>query len=373
MVARVSTMAAKRDYYEVLSVERTVSKADLKKAYRKLALQYHPDRNKDDPSAEAKFKEVSEAYSVLSDDDKRGIYDRYGHAGLSGMGGQPGFTSVEDIFSHFGDIFGDLFGGMGGFGGARRRRDMPTRGADLKVGLRLTLEEAAAGCQKEVDVAYPAPCVACSGTGAEGGKLKVCASCQGNGQVAYNRGAFMLSTTCPTCHGRGSVPEALCTRCQGSGEEHVERRVKVNIPAGIDEGQTLRLTGQGQPGTRGGPAGHLFVVVELAPHEHFRREGNDLYYDLKVSFPHAALGGEVQIPTLQIGAAAKEPARVKIQAGVQPGDQLVVRGEGVPRLDGRGRGDLIAIVHVDVPQKLSTKARQLLLELQTTFDTDEST
>lgn len=360
---------AKRDYYEVLGVDRSASTAELKKAYRKLALQYHPDRNPDDPSAEAKFKEVSEAYSVLSDDEKRSIYDRYGHAGLEG-GGQPGFTNVEDIFSHFGDIFGDLFGmGMGGpFGGGRRRRDMPVRGADLKVGLRLTLEEAAFGCQKEVDVSYPAPCQACQGTGAEGGKLDVCGMCQGSGQVAYNRGAFMLSTTCPTCQGRGSTPKSTCKKCSGSGEEHVDRRVKVNIPPGIDEGQTLRLTNQGQPGLRGGPAGHLFVIVELAPHEHFKRDGFDLYYDLKLSFPQAALGGEVDVPKLQ----GEEPARVKVPAGVQPGDQLVVRGEGVPRLDGRGRGDLIAVVHVDVPQKLSNKARQLLAELQATFEKDQA-
>ncbi len=361
---------AKRDYYEVLGVERSASTAELKKAYRKLALQYHPDRNQGDSEAEAKFKEVSEAYSVLSDDEKRSVYDRYGHAGLDG-GGQPGFSSVEDIFSHFGDIFGDLFGmGMGSpfGGGGRRRRDMPVRGSDLKVGLRLTLEEAAFGCQKEVDVSYPAPCGACQGTGAEGGQLEVCGTCKGNGQVAYNRGAFMLSTTCPSCQGRGSVPKAVCPVCKGGGEEAVDRRVKVNIPAGIDEGQTLRLANQGQPGMRGGPPGHLFVVIELAPHEHFKRDGLDLIYELKLSFPQAALGGERDVPTLGEGG----PARVKIPAGVQPGDHLVVRGEGIPRLDGRGRGDLIALVHVDVPQKLSTKARQLLLELQSTFETDEA-
>lgn len=364
-------MAAKRDYYEVLGVERTVGKAELKKAYRKLALESHPDRNQGDPAAEARFKEISEAYSVLSDDEKRGIYDRYGHAGLAGRG-QQGFTSVEDIFSHFGDIFGDLFGGMGMGGpfGGRRRRDMPVRGSDLKVLVRLTLEEAAAGCHKEVEVVYPAPCNGCNGTGAEGGKLKTCTACNGQGQVAYNRGAFMLTTTCPTCQGRGQMPESVCTRCQGAGEETVERRVKVNIPAGIDEGQTLRLAGQGQPGLRGGPSGHLFVVVEMEPHEHFKRDGVDLYYDLKVSFPHAALGGEVTLPTLQI-TGKEEPARVKVAAGVQPGDHLVVRGEGVPRLDGRGRGDLIAVVHIDVPQKLSTKAKQLLLELQNTFESEE--
>lgn len=361
----------KRDYYEVLGVERSVSSTELKKAYRKLALSYHPDRNPGDAEAEAKFKEVSEAYSVLSDDEKRSVYDRYGHSGLAGRG-QPGFGSVEDIFSHFGDIFGDLFGMSGGFGG-RRRRDMPVRGADLRVGLRLSLEEAAFGCQREVEVAYPAPCSKCDGTGAEGAALEVCGQCKGAGQVAYNRGAFMLSTTCPGCGGRGQIPKSACASCHGQGEEHVERIVKVSIPAGIDEGQSLRLAGQGQPGMRGGPAGHLFVVVDLEPHAHFKREAFDLVYDLHLSFPHAALGGEVKVPTLRPLDAGDEGAtvKVKIPPGVQPGDQLVVRGEGVPRLDGRGRGDLVALVSVDVPQKLSTRARELLLELQQTFESEE--
>ena len=240
----------------------------------------------------------------------------------------------------------------------------------LRVGLRLTLEEAAFGTQKEVELAYPAPCATCEGTGAKGAALTVCGSCQGSGQVAYNRGAFMLSTTCPSCSGRGQVPEAPCESCSGRGEEAVERKVKVTIPGGIDEGQSLRLPNQGQPGARGGPPGHLFVVVDLEPHEHFRREGFDLVYELKLSFPHAALGGEVPVPTLGKPGEEEpsEPVKVKIPAGVQPGDHLVVRGEGVPRLDGRGRGDLITLVNVDVPQKLSTKARQLLLELQTTFE-----
>jgi molecular chaperone DnaJ len=356
---------AKRDYYEVLGVERSVSAADLKKAYRKLALEFHPDRNQGNAEAEARFKEISEAYSVLSDDEKRTVYDRYGHAGLEGRG-QPGFGSVEDVFSHFGDIFGDLFGMGSPFGGGgRRRRDAPVRGADLKLGLRLTLEEAAFGCQKEVEVAYPAPCGACQGTGAEGGKLKNCETCRGQGQVAFNRGGFMLSSACPTCRGRGAMPEAACKTCSGAGEEQVERRVKVNIPAGIDEGQTLRLTNQGQPGLRGGPPGHLFVVVDVAEHELFRREAADLVYDLKLSFPQAALGGEVKVPTL-----AGEPTRLKVPAGVQPGDHLVVHGAGVPRLEGSGRGDLVALVQVEVPRKLSNKARKLLLDLQATFESE---
>ncbi|MFK7988243.1 MAG: molecular chaperone DnaJ [Sandaracinaceae bacterium] len=352
-----------RDYYEVLGVEKSASETELKKAYRKLALQYHPDRNQGDDEAEAKFKEVSEAYAVLNDEEKRGIYDRYGHAGLNSQGG-PGFGNVEDIFSHFGDIFGDIFG-MGG--GGRRRRDMPQRGADFRLGVRLSLEEAAFGCQREVEVVYPSPCSDCDGTGAENGELDVCSQCQGAGQVAYNRGAFMLSTSCPGCGGRGQMPKAPCPRCKGQGEEQIERTVKVTIPAGIDHGQRLRLAGQGQPGRRGGPPGHLFVVVDLEAHEHFRREHFDLIYDLRVSFPRAALGGEVEVPTL---GEEDEPVSVKVPAGVQPGDQLVVRSQGVPRLDGRGRGDLVAVVQIDVPEKLSPKAKELLTELQATFDSD---
>lgn len=358
---------SKRDYYEVLGVERSSSASELKKSYRKLALKYHPDRNPDDAEAEARFKEIAEAYSVLSDDEKKQIYDHYGHAGLQGGGAGGGFTNVEDIFSHFGDIFGDLFGGMGGGMGGRRRRDMPVRGSDLRVGVRLTLEEAAFGVQKEVEVSYPAPCGECQGTGAEGGELKVCASCNGQGQVAYNRGAFMLSSACPTCRGRGQIPKAECGSCDGTGEEQVDRRVKVSIPGGIDEGQSLRLANQGQPGLRGGPPGHLFVVVDIAAHEHFRREGFELVYNLRLSYPQAALGASLLIPTL---GEDSEEVKLEVPAGMQPGDHLVVRGEGVPRLDGRGRGELIALIQVDVPQKLSPKARELLAELQETFESE---
>lgn len=364
-------MSEKRDYYEVLGVDRDVGQTALKKAYRKLALQFHPDRNPDDPEAEARFKEVAEAYQVLSDGEKRQLYDRFGHAGLGG-GGQPGFTSVEDIFSSFGDIFGDLFGMGGmGFGGRGARRDMPVRGADLRVLLQLSLEEAAFGTQEEVQVAYPAPCTACAGTGAEGGELDTCGSCQGSGQVAYNRGAFMLSSTCPTCRGRGRIPKSACGTCQGTAEQHVERRVKVTIPAGIDDGQNLRLAGQGQPGLRGGPPGHLFVQVELSPHAHFQRHGFELVHELKVAFPHAALGGKVAVPTLTPPGEEPGEVTVEVPAGVQPGDHLVVHGEGVPRLNGRGRGDLIAVVQIDVPTKLSNRARELLLELQQTFESDD--
>lgn len=357
---------SKRDYYEVLGVSRSASEGELKKAYRKLAMQYHPDRNQGDPEAETRFKEVSEAYQVLSDDEKKQIYDRYGHAGL-GAGQQPGFGTVDDIFSQFGDIFGDFFGVGGPFG--RRRPNGPSRGADLEVVVDMSLEEAAFGAQQEVRVEHMGPCDACDGTGAEGGRIKVCPTCGGTGQVAFSRGAFMASTTCPTCRGRGSVPEAVCRKCEGTGEVPVKRTVKVSIPAGIDSGQRLRVPHQGQAGRRGGPPGHLYVAVRVKRHARFERDGFDLGYPLHLSFPQAALGGEVEVPLLTEDGS-DEQTRLEVPAGVQPGDHLVIRGEGVPNLNGRGRGDLIAVVHIDVPKKLSSKAKKLLLQLQTTFEAE---
>jgi molecular chaperone DnaJ len=356
-------MPTKRDYYEVLGVERSAGAVEIKKAYKKLALELHPDRNPNDPSAEERFKEASEAFSVLSDDSKRQVYDRFGHAGLQSGGMQPGFGSVDDIFSSFQEIFGDLFGFGGGLGG-RMRRDGPMRGADLRTGVALSLKEAAFGTQKEVVVQFPAPCTACDGTGAEGGRLDVCPTCKGQGQVAHARGAFLLSSTCPACRGAGRTASKHCKDCSGRGEVPVERKVKVAIPSGIDEGQSLRLAGQGQPGRRGGPAGHLYVTVQIDPDERFHRDGLDLVHELHVSFTRAALGATVKVPTLE------GEADVKVPAGIQPGEQVKIKGQGVPRLDGRGRGDLVCIVQVDVPKKLSAKAKKLLLELQDTFDSD---
>lgn len=350
---------SKRDYYEVLGVERGASAAEIKKAYKKLALELHPDRNPD-PSAEERFKEASEAYAVLGDEQKRAIYDRYGHAGLSG-GMQPGFGSVEDIFSSFQEIFGEFFGLGGGFGG-RARRGGPARGADLRAGVSLTLREAAFGCHKDVSIRFAAPCSACDGTGAEGGRLSICPTCQGAGQVAHARGAFLLSTTCPACHGTGRTASRPCGGCAGRGEVPVERTVKVAIPAGIDDGQSLRLAGQGQPGRKGGPAGDLYVTVSVEPDPRFQRDGLDLVHELHVSFTQAALGATVKVPTLDA------ETEVKLAAGVQPGDSVRIRGHGMPRLDGRGRGDLVCVIQVDVPKKLSAKARKLLLELQETFE-----
>ncbi len=355
---------AKRDYYEVLGVDRTVTEQELKKAYRRLALELHPDRNREDPMAEEKFKEASEAYQVLSDQEKRELYDRYGHRGLEGAGHR-GFTDVGDIFSHFQDIFGDFFGGAdfmgGGFG--RMRRDAPLQGENLRTVASLTLREAAFGVKKEVALSHPAPCESCSGTGAQGGERKVCARCKGQGQVAHSRGMFLLQTTCPSCRGAGSVVEKPCKECRGRGQVDIRRTVKVTFPQGIDEGQTLRVAGQGLPGQRGGPPGHLYVTVKIEPHPDFERHGSHLIRPLRISFPQAALGASLEIESLE-----GEHVEVAIPAGIQPGEPVVVPGMGIPHLDGPGRGDLVIEVRVEVPKKVSPKARKLLKELAATLE-----
>ncbi len=356
---------AKRDYYEVLAVSRSAGAVEVKKAYRKLALELHPDRNPDDPRAEEAFKEATEAFQVLSDADKRSIDDRYGHAGLEGRGFQ-GVGDMQDIFSHFQDLFGELFGGMGGFGGfgaPRRRRNAPSRGADVRATIRLTLRDAAFGTRTEVEVSHPTPCESCRGTGAENAEVETCAACGGRGQVAHARGAFVLSTTCSTCGGEGSIAKRRCAACEGRAEVHATRTVKLTVPAGVDCGQTLRVAGQGQPGRLGGPTGHLYVTIDIEPDERFQRDGYDLVHELHVSFPQAALGAEVEVPTLD-----GDPQKLRIPAGVQPGDTMIVEKAGVPRLDGRGRGDLVAVIQIDVPTELSPRARALLEELAQTFD-----
>ena len=346
-------------YYELLGVERSAQAPEIKKAFRARALEFHPDRNPDNPEAEEKFKLASEAYEVLSDTEKRQIYDQYGHAGLEGRG-HSGFDSTQDIFSHFQDIFGDIFGGMGGFG-RRSRPDAPTRGKDVRAVLRMELHEAAFGAEKELELAHASPCAPCSGTGAKGGKLDSCSTCGGSGQVGHRRGAFMLSTACPSCRGMGSTATAHCEECKGRGEVHSERKVKVTVPAGVDTGNTLRLTGLGQAGRRGGPSGDLYVTIELEEHERFVRQGYDLLTDLPLSFPQAALGAKLTVPSLDPEVA--EPLEVRVPAGTQPGETIVLRRQGVPRIDGRGRGDLICVARVEVPEKLSKRARQLIEKL----------
>lgn len=354
-------MGQKRDYYEVLGVERSATTVEIKKAYKKVARELHPDVNPNDPTAEERFKEASEAFQVLHDEQKRSVYDRFGHQGLEQRGGGVGFGGIEDIFSSFGDIFGDIFAGM-----ERGRAGGPARGADIRAGVRLTLEEAAFGTTKEVKLGFPAPCTACNGTGAEGGKLVTCNTCAGHGQVVQGRGGFMLRITCPSCRGAGRMPSKPCTTCNGRAEVPVERTVKVNIPAGIDEGRSLRLSGQGQPGRAGGPAGHLYVVIEVLPHERFQRDGDDLVHELHVSFTQAALGATIPLELL-----GGEKVEVKVPAGTQPGEHVKVKDKGVASLEGRGRGDLVCVMQVDVPKKLSAKAKKLLLELQDTFEKNE--
>lgn len=356
---------AKPDYYELLGVERTATDAELKKAYRKRAMEFHPDRNPDNPEAEEKFKQCAEAYEVLSNAQKRGIYDQYGHAGLESRGGGPQFHDAADIFGQFQDIFGDLFG-FGGGGQRRPNPNAPQRGADVQAELQLTLHEAAYGAQREMPLDHAQPCGSCEGTGAEGGKFDTCATCNGRGQVARSRGAFVMSSTCPTCRGQGVKYTTACKECHGKGEVHNSRKVKIQIPAGIDEGQTLRLPNQGQAGRRGGPPGHLYVRVAIQPDERFEREGPNLFHRLHVSFPEAALGAKLEVPTLD-DKPREEPLTLKIPSGTQAGDQFTLRGAGIPRLDGRGKGDLVVEVQIDVPKELSERAKELVEQLAATF------
>ena len=360
---------SKPDYYEVLEVTREVTSVELKKAYRNKALEYHPDRNPDDPEAEESFKACAEAYSVLSDPRKRQMYDRFGHAGLGGAG--PGFGDVGDIFSQFQDIFGDLFGGGGGFGFGgfgRRRRDpnAPTRGADVRTDVSLSLREAAFGTTREIDLSHPSPCEACSGTGAKGGELESCGTCGGRGQVARAQGAFVLTTTCPSCQGRGAAAKERCDECEGAGQVDSERVVKINVPGGVDTGQSLRLSGRGQEGTRGGPSGDLYVTVHVERDEDFERQGFNLVHRLVVTYPQAALGAKVDVPALEEEEDVVQT--LKVPSGTQNGETLVIRGAGVPRLNGRGRGDLVCVLEVEVPKKLSREQKKLLKELDRTFD-----
>ncbi len=349
-------MSQKSDYYEVLGVSRTASSDEIRKAYKQAALKYHPDRNPGDPSAEAKFKEATEAFSVLSDDDKRQRYDQFGHAGLEGMGGFD-FQNV-DIFSQFQDLFADFFAGFGG--APRSRRNGPQRGADLRVQQRLTLTEAYQGCKKEIAVRAPSPCETCQGTGAAAGSgREVCSTCRGSGQVSNARGFVMFTTTCPTCRGEGSVLRQPCEVCRGAGQVEKSRKVLVTFPAGIDAGQRLRVPGQGVAGVRNGPAGDLYVDVDLDADERFERDGLDLITRASISFADASLGTKLKLPMLDDSSI-----EVAIPAGTQPGDVLTLKGKGMPRVDGRGRGALHVVVQVAVPKRISRRAEGLLRELE---------
>ena len=357
-------MSEKRDYYEVLGVSRDASDDDIRRSYRKLALKFHPDRNKDNPEAEEKFKEATEAYSVLSDEEKRPQYDRFGHAGMGGSGFDFDNAGMGDIFSHFQDMFSDFFGGFGGQGGYGGRQQGPQRGQDTRVRASLTLREAMEGVKKEVHVRGAAPCDKCGGSGAkEGSRPQACGTCGGSGQATTQRGFIMFSSTCPSCGGQGRVISDPCEEC--GGERYVEKRRKVLVtfPAGIDTGQRLRVPGQGMPGQPGAEPGDLYVDVELEEHPRFERDGYDIGTREQVTFAEAALGGSrtVELPN-------ETDVKVDFAAGTQPGTVISVKKKGLPQLDRRGRGDLHVLIEVEVPKKLSRKAKKLLRELQDELD-----
>ena len=346
---------SKRDYYEVLGVDRNASDAEIKKAYRTLAMKHHPDRNPNDTKAEELFKEASEAYQVLSEPEKRSTYDRFGHDGLRGMGHQ-GFSSFDDIFSSFGDIFGDFLGGV--FSGGRARRGGPRQGRDLAYPLEMTFEEAASGIEREIEFERPVECVYCGGTGAKSpDAIRECPSCGGSGQVSYRQGFMTYSTTCPDCNGTGVQITAHCPECEGAGRRLEQRKVKVKIPPGVDEGAKLRLREEGEGGSKGGPAGDLFVVVSILAHEEFERNGVDVASGVSVSFSQAALGDTVRVRTLY------GESDLEIPPGVQSSDVLRLRGEGFQRLGSRGRGDHMFLVHVRTPRRLTLEEEKLFGEL----------
>jgi len=346
---------SKRDYYEVLGVGRDAGDAEIKKAYRTLAMEHHPDRNPGDAKAEELFKEASEAYQVLSEPEKRSAYDRFGHDGLRGMGHQ-GFSSFDDIFSSFGDIFGDLFGGV--FAGSRARRDGPRQGRDLAYELEMTFEEAAAGVEREIEFDRPTECVYCGGSGAKSpDAIRECPSCGGSGQMSYRQGFMTFSTACSDCGGAGRRITKHCAECDGAGRRLEQRNMKVKIPPGVDEGARLRLREEGEGGARGGPAGDLFVVVSLLSHEDFERNGADVASQVSVSFSQAALGDTVKVRTLY------GESELDIPKGVQSSDVLRLKGEGFQRLGRKGRGDHMFLVHVRTPTRLTPDEERLFGEL----------
>ena len=359
---------AKRDYYDVLGVARGASAEELKKAYRQKAKELHPDRNSDNPNAESQFKEVNEAYEVLKDADKKAAYDRFGHAAFEGGmgggrgGGAQGFGGVNaDFASAFSDVFEDLFGDfMGGRGGGGGGRSRAQRGSDLRYNLRVSLEEAFRGVQKTINVPTSIACDTCRGTGAEGGAEPVtCPTCSGMGKVRAQQGFFTVERTCPTCNGMGQIVKNPCRSCAGSGRVEKERALSVNIPAGVETGTRIRLAGEGEAGLRGGPAGDLYIFIEVKDHPIFQRDGVHLFCRVPISITAAALGGEVEVPTIDGGRS-----RVKVPAGAQTGKQMRLRAKGMPALRGGGTGDMVLELAVETPVNLTARQRELLMEFE---------
>jgi molecular chaperone DnaJ len=357
---------SKLDYYEVLGVAREANEQELKTAYRKLAMQFHPDRNPDNPAAEEKFKEASEAYGVLSDAQKRAAYDRYGHAGLNGAGGADGnpFVNAQDIGDIFGDLFGEMFN-MGGGGG--RRASRAQRGRDVRYDHTIAFEEAVFGKETEIVNRRMEVCGDCRGSGTSTGRgPTTCPQCQGRGQVRYQQGFFSIARTCTTCSGTGSIIADPCSTCRGEARVQREHTIKVNIPAGVEDGTRIRYQGEGDAGRFGGPAGDLYIVLAVKAHEFFERDGNDLHCVIPVSFPQAALGTELSIPTLD------GEAKLKVPEGTQSGKEFRIRSKGVPYLNEHGRGDLIVQIAVQTPRKMNRVQRELVRQLGDTLTVENT-
>ncbi|TNE41508.1 MAG: molecular chaperone DnaJ [Sphingomonadales bacterium] len=363
-------MSAQADFYELLGVERTADGATIKSAYRKLAMQYHPDRNPGCGDSEAKFKAINQAYDCLKDEQKRAAYDRFGHAAFEngGPGGPGGGFGGGQGFSDLGDIFETIFGaaGFGGGGGGRGRQQR--RGADLRYDMEITLEEAFAGKSEEITIDVSAVCEECDGSGATPGTgMRACTTCGGHGQVRAQQGFFVVERTCPSCHGAGQIIEEPCRGCRGEGRVDKRKTLKVDIPAGVDEGNRIRLAGEGEAGARGAPAGDLYIFLHLKRHSVFERDGTTLFCRAPVSFTTAALGGEIEVPGLD-----REMVKIKIPAGIQSGKQLRHRGAGMPALNGRGsRGDMVVQIDVETPTKLTAKQKELLQAFRETETGEE--
>lgn len=350
---------SQRDYYEILGVARDADQDTVKKAYRKLAIQFHPDKNPGDKEAEEKFKEAAGAYEILSDPQKRAQYDRFGHDAFSGGrgGGGAGFQDMDDIFSHFGDIFGDFFGG-GGQQRSRRSRNEPRRGADLRYVTEVTLKDVITGLEKEIEFDTDKNCDDCKGTGAEkGSQVSTCSMCGGSGQVVRSQGFFAMASTCPNCQGQGTVIKNPCKSCKGKGRVNEHRKIRLNIPAGVDTGTRLRVATEGEGGYMGGPPGDLFVEIRVKPHNSFERRGDDLVAELSVPYVQMLLGAEIEVPTVT-GKAA-----IDIPKGLQPGENVKLANEGLPSLRGNRRGDIYFQVNVELPEKVSKEEEKLLREI----------